>query len=259
MASTEATSTSPQRAIRWGLIALGLMVIMAGLLLLLRNVATEEATQSFDGITRVQFDVQNAPVTITGSPDVAEVSVRMWVTTGFLGGSTRMDPVGGTLTIVQRCPVILGFGCNARYELTVPPGTTVSGETSNGAVRVANLTGDIEVRTSNGAISLESVSGRINGRTSNGGIQGEGLQSDSSTLQTSNGRITLSFATTPQTVEVRTSNGAIEIRLPDDAPPFAVTTSTSNGRVETNIRTDPAATQRIDARTSNGNITIRYR
>jgi hypothetical protein len=257
MASTQTSSASPQRGVRWGLIALGLVVIMAGLLLLLRNVATVEDTLSFDGITRVQFDVHNAPVTITGSPDATEVIVRMWVTTGFLGGSTLVEPVGGTLTIVQRCPVILGFGCNARYEIIVPTGTTVGGETSNGAVRVANLTGDIEVRTSNGAISLENVSGRLNGRTSNGAIQGEGLQTGSTTLQTSNGRISLSFDTTPQTVEVRTSNGAIEIRLPDDAPPFAVTTSTSNGRVETSIRTDPAAAQRIDARTSNGNITIR--
>ena len=228
-------------------------------MLLARNVPTVEETVSFEGITRIEFDLHNAPVTITGSTDVEEVTVHYQTTTGLLGGSTRLDPSGWTLRIAHRCPFLLGFACSARYELVVPEGTTIDGGTSNGAIRATNLAGDFSGRTSNGAISLEGMTGQVNARTSNGAIQGEDMRSSNVTLQTSNGRIVISFTGIPQAVDLRTSNGAIDVQLPGDAPAFALSTTTSNGRVDTGIRTDPAASQRIDARTSNGNITIRYR
>jgi hypothetical protein len=249
---------SRRLGIRWGSVLVGIALLLAGLFLVYQDVTTEDQTARFEGITRIEFDVHNAPVTIAGSPDTERVTVDTTSTKGFLGGSVGLEPVGDTLRIVHRCPIVLGFNCRATFELTVPGGTTVTGRTSNGAVSAADLTGEIDVRTSNGAISLETMSGRLHARTSNGAVIGENISSGSVTFQTSNGRIRLDFASAPDAVDLRTANGAVEVTLPADAPAFAVSTRTSNGRVETNIRTDPASSHRIDVRTSNGNITIRY-
>lgn len=40
---------------------------------------------------------------------------------------------------------------------------------------------------------------------------------------------------------------------------YAVSTTTSNGSVDTSIRTDPAAGRSISAATSNGRVSISYR
>jgi hypothetical protein len=62
----------------------------------------------------------------------------------------------------------------------------------------------------------------------------------------------------PASLSARSSNGAIEVRLPPDSGPYAVETSTSNGTVSTDIRTDPAAPLSISLQTSNGDITVGY-
>jgi DUF4097 and DUF4098 domain-containing protein YvlB len=94
--------------------------------------------------------------------------------------------------------------------------------------------------------------------TSNGAIVGSNLGSETIEVRTSNGRIELDFAAVPELVRARTSNGAIEIVLPADTPPVALSTSTSNGSVDADIRTDPTANVIVDAETSNGDITVRY-
>jgi DUF4097 and DUF4098 domain-containing protein YvlB len=107
-------------------------------------------------------------------------------------------------------------------------------------------------------VTLVDVSSQTSVTTSNGAIDGTGLSLESIEARTSNGQIMLEFEAAPDTVHARSSNGAIEVILPDDAPPFSVTTSTSNGSVETDVRTEPDADGTIDVETSNGDITIRY-
>jgi DUF4097 and DUF4098 domain-containing protein YvlB len=75
---------------------------------------------------------------------------------------------------------------------------------------------------------------------------------------TNNGRVQLEFAESPGSVRAKSSNGAVVVFLPEDAPAYAVDASTSNGEVVTDVRTDPAAPNTIEAETSNGDITVRY-
>jgi DUF4097 and DUF4098 domain-containing protein YvlB len=67
------------------------------------------------------------------------------------------------------------------------------------------------------------------------------------------------FSEAPGSVRARSSNGAIVVILPDDAPAYAVDASTSNGEVVSDVPADPAATNAIDVETSNGDTTVRYR
>jgi DUF4097 and DUF4098 domain-containing protein YvlB len=140
----------------------------------------------------------------------------------------------------------------------VPAGTTVSGSTSNGEISLTGLDGTVDVRTSNGAITVADVSSDATLRTSNGTVTGTGLTSEVFDARTSNGRIDTTFTQAPRSVVLDTSNGSVDVVLPSDAPPYRVSTSTSNGKVTTEIRTDPAADGSFDIRTSNGSITVRY-
>lgn len=181
------------------------------------------------------------------------------IRTGWWGGSATEEQNGDVLRIRLDCPNLFGFGCGGSYEITVPESVEVRGDTGNGAIVLTALAADVDVRTSNGAIRLDDIEGVVTARTSNGTIEGSGLASPTVVADTSNGPIVLAFESAPDTVEARTSNGRVEIYLPEDSPAYAVDANTSNGTVESALRTDPAASARIQVNTSNGDVTIGYR
>ena len=242
-------------------IVVGVVVVAIGLGLLFSPLASftrDSGTQTFSGVTAIEFDLENSPIELRAGGE--EVVVDYSFSSGLFGSAeVSLDQSGETLRLEQGCPgFFIAWGCQASFEVTVPPGVEVFGSTSNGAVVIAGIEGPVDVTTSNGAISLEDVTSPVVARTSNGAISGEGLSSDEFDVATSNGRITLTFVTAPSSLTARSSNGAIDVLLPADAPPFAVETSTSNGRVSADIRTDPAAPASISLQTSNGDITVGY-
>jgi hypothetical protein len=241
-------------------VALGLVLILVGvvgLALASTRGDTESSTFTFDGISVLTFDVANSPISLTAGGEEAVVEVS--ATTGFLGGDVTVEQVGETLEIVQECPLVVGWGCRASFDVTVPAEVAVDGSTSNGSITVTALDGPISVATSNGPITFDGIASTVNARTSNGRIDATSVASEVFEASTSNGRVALEFDEPPSLVRVTTSNGAIEIVLPSDSPPYAVEASTSNGSIVTDVRTDPAAAGWIFARTSNGDVTVSYR
>jgi hypothetical protein len=240
-------------------IAIGAVAVAIGLILLIpamSNLTEETSTETFQGVTDLVFDLENSSLNIIGGATDAVVETS--VTAGLLGGEVVIEQSDGTLHLEQRCPLILGWGCRAFFSVTLPSDVEVSGSTSNGAVTAESLDEPISVTTSNGAINVVDISGLAVLRTSNGAILAQGLTSSEVDASTSNGRVQLEFAAAPGSVHATSSNGEIVVILPEDAPDYAVGTSTSNGRVVTEVRTDPAAPASIDIETSNGDITVRY-
>lgn len=240
-------------------VVVGVVLIAVGVLGVISwtsNLDRETSTETFEGVTEFVFDVENSSIELVGGE--SELVVDSSFTTGFLGGSVALDRSGETVTLTQQCPLFIGFGCKAAFEVVVPAGTDVSGSTSNGAISAVGLDSPLEATTSNGAVDVEGLSANTSVATSNGVITGSGLSSIEFDARTSNGRIELTFVESPETVSLRTSNGAVTVVLPEDSPPYALTTSTSNGTVDAPVRTDPAASATIDVETSNGDITIEY-
>jgi hypothetical protein len=112
-------------------------------------------------------------------------------------------------------------------EVQMPREADLQVETSNGAVEVSTLNGNIEVHTSNGHISAERLSGTIDIQTSNGGVRADQLKG---------------------AVKVHTSNGAIGADNLDGKCELA----TSNGYIQVSGRFD-----QLDLRSSNGRIEAR--
>lgn len=243
---------------QWAVLGIILVAIGGlGFLVSTVNLVEESRTERFEGVTRVVFELDNSPIDFSGGG--TDVVVDMSATTGFMGGEANVEVDDETLVISHECPTLLSFGCRASFDVTLPSGVEVSGSTSNGPISLTALDGPVRVTTSNGPITLEAVSSDTSLRTSNGPITGTDITTPRIDATTSNGRITLEFAQAPASVEATSSNGTIEVWVPEDAPPYAMSTSTSNGNVETDIRTDPQAEDSIEIRTSNGNITVGYR
>jgi hypothetical protein len=245
---------------RAGWVALGAVLIVigvVGLIVAMTGSESQSDTLTFDGVSELRFDLANSPIVVTAGGEQAVV--EMSATMGFFGGDVTLEQDGGTLEIVHECPFLIGWRCRASFDVAVPAVVSVEGSTSNGPITVTAIEGPISVTTSNGPITIDESPSTILARTSNGSITGSGLSGENVEASTSNGRIVLEFDQPPASLRATTSNGAIEVALPPDAPPYSVDTSTSNGRVVTDIRTDPTAAGSIVARTSNGNITLVYR
>lgn len=249
-----------RRSARGIRILFGLIIFVVGLAVasaLLAGRDTVASIETYDNISRIDLDLANGTVRISGGGD--RVVVDQQFTSGWMGATVNHEVQGDTLRLVMRCPMLVAIRCEGRFELEVPDATELAGRTSNGTIEIEEVEGPIDVGTSNGAIELTRLSGSVRASTSNGAITTVDMESRDVDLRTSNGRIEIDSILTPGRIVARSSNGAITIVLPSDSPALAVDASSSNGSVSIDIRTDPASGETIEARTSNGNITIRYR
>lgn len=141
---------------------------------------------------------------------------------------------------------------SADLRIQVPVGTDLDLATSNGAMRVTGVQGGIQARSSNGALTLEDVRGSVR-------------------AETSNGAVTVIMASGPgagDAVSLRTSNGAINLYLPESAS-ARLEARTSNGRITSEFPLEVQGRRqneasgvlgqgegRVELRTSNGAIRI---
>jgi DUF4097 and DUF4098 domain-containing protein YvlB len=91
-------------------------------------------------------------------------------------------------------------GWSVSYEIHAPRATDLRLETHNGGIAIANLRGDLNFDATNGGIHLDGVAGNVHGSTTNGGVE-----------------VTLTGERWDgETLDVRTTNGGIRLRVPQD-------------------------------------------
>lgn len=120
------------------------------------------------------------------------------------------------------------------FRVLVPQGTALDLRTTNGGITVAGVHGSVEAQSSNGGLRLEDTAGRVSARTTNGSITAtlsRPLDADDS-------------------LELRTTNGGIRLRLPDGIS-ARVEASTTNGGISTDF---PLTIQGRLRRTVNGTL-----
>lgn len=240
-----------------GLLILGVVASLAIVNLAMSR--TVERTDTYAGVTAIQLDLDNSSVDLVTTDGMTTVNQE--VRSGLFGGEVEGEVRDGVLVLQLSCPgwgfFPFGAGCGGSVEVAVPADVAVSGSTGNGGITIDGLAAPVDVSTSNGAIEVVGTTSSLDVHTSNGRITETELASPMVATRTSNGQVTLSFATTPAQVEVDTSNGSIVLEVPDDGVAFHVDAATSNGQVTTDIPTDPGADRVLDLHTSNGNIDIR--
>jgi hypothetical protein len=143
-------------------------------------------------------------------------------------------------------------GWHVSYRLSVPSSTPLSLKSTNGGIRIDNVSSRIEFRTVNGGVKLKGIGGDVEGRTSNGGVDvdldgttwnGSGLN-----VETANGGVKLAIPSDYNAhLETGTVNGNISIDFP-------VTVQGSIGKTFSTDLGSGGPTVRV--KTSNGGVKI---
>lgn len=121
----------------------------------------------------------------------------------------------------------------ASFRLSVPAASQLDLESSNGAITVRNVIGDVVADISNGRVRVDGGKGRLDLNSSNGDIEISATQALVN-ADTSNGSIRFDGSLVDGDQVFRTSNGAIVVTLPADTR-FRVSATTSNGEVTTDF------------------------
>lgn len=158
-----------------------------------------------------------------------------------------------------------------RYEIKVPEKFNLDISTAGGDIKVGGVNGEIYLNTSGGDIWADIIAGNTRVNTSGGDIK---IFSNDASIDalTSGGDITLEYFGENRGIELRTSGGNIEIKLPSDFN-ASVELATSGGdvncdfklnRVEKLSRTKIIGElnnggQKLNAKTSGGDIEVKSR
>jgi len=128
------------------------------------------------------------------------------------------------------------------YRLYVPARSNLDLESVNGGIAVAGVSGDIRFETTNGGVRLEDVGGDVRGRTTNGGLN-----------------VTLSGSTwTGSGLDIETTNGGIELAIPDDYSARLETGTTNGGmRFDFPVTVQGRINRRLSVDLGNGGPLIR--
>jgi len=154
-------------------------------------------------------------------------------------------------------------------NIKVPMSLTIDDvKTSNGAIIIENVKGNLTAESSNGAITIQDVEGYVTATTSNGFIDVTGTMGIKD-LITSNGYINAEINDFKENIDLRTSNGAITVSI-NPSLNADITMQTSNGIISIDDLSFDFSTNQekykegtlgdggyeISLHTSNGNINL---
>ncbi|GAA3437528.1 DUF4097 family beta strand repeat-containing protein [Kutzneria kofuensis] len=200
-------------------------------------------------VTAIKLDGRSGSLRVQGQAGLSKVTVER--TIKYHDGSPNQDTYrvdGDVLVLTGQC----GSNCDVSYEVTVPAGLPVSGQTSTGHIDLRNV-GAVDVTTSTGGVDLTDVAGAVKAETTNGEITGTGLHAGGVQAHTTNGSIDLTLLE-PADVTARTSNGQIKLAVPTGS--YRLSTGTHNGHRKIGIADDPNGKNRLDLNTDNGSIEV---
>lgn len=225
------------------------------LTLLSHEQRTERATFAAADVASVEITSDNGVVRLSAD-GTDEISVTASINDGWQQTDVDMRIVGGVLEIHGSCSFLGQPWCSSDFTVTLPADMPVRVDASNGSVHADGLSGAIDLDTDNGRIEVTDVSGAVRLSNDNGSIVGRRIGVASVDASTDNGRVELSFVEPPDDVRVRTSNGRIEVIVPDHEVAYRVQLSTDNGSQDIGVRTDPASLHTIDLSSRNGSVSV---
>lgn len=152
---------------------------------------------------------------------------------------------------------LAGPRCGVTYTLQVPEHVAVQARTSTGDITVSDIQGALQLTTSSGDIRVTGAGNELRLHSTTGDIVASAIISPIVDASTGAGDIRLTLANAPQSISARTSTGDILIVVPP-GPSYKVEADTRVGDERIAVRNDTWADRFIVARTSTGDIDVRY-
>ncbi|MFI5914623.1 DUF4097 family beta strand repeat-containing protein [Dactylosporangium sp. NPDC051541] len=193
---------------------------------------------AYDALHKIVVDIGDGNVTL--SPGTGGVTVEQRLAWTTLRTPALSESVSGdTLTIRGGCAGTRFDGhCTASLTITVPDGVAV------------------DVRADAGELRAQGVTGALKLRAATGTIRGEGLRAGDVDVHIDSGDVQLAFAERPRSVTAAAEAGDVTVALAPGA--YHVSADTQQGERDIQVTEDSAATSTVTARTSTGDVRIRY-
>jgi len=139
------------------------------------------------------------------------------------------------------------------FQVFVPRRSNLSLETHNGGISIENVEGNVDFDALNGGVSLADLAGDVRGETTNGGVtvelSGSAWRGDGMDVRTTNGGVEIYV---PDGYDAHLETGTVNGKLYFDFPVML------QGRLDRRISTDLGrGGQPIRIATTNGSVEIR--
>jgi hypothetical protein len=177
------------------------------------------------------------------------------VTVRAIRPSQRHNNLGARFVIKVPRSAVLDRITTSNASIRIMDGAGPSRlRTSNGSIRVQDLRGSVDAQTSNASVELIGVEGDAIAHSSNGHIHAEDLRGGLDAT-TSNAGVNARIARAGRGVRIETSNGGVELTLPDGLG-GDVRVNTSNSGIT--VRLPGSVNARVQAHTSNSSISTDF-
>ncbi len=194
------------------------------------------------------FEAQthNGSITINGA-DVADCNVTATVVARArtdedameVAEQTRvsLESLGENLILKIKKPEhMINRSVSVSLDCVVPDRVDLKLGSHNGAVKITNITGQIDATTHNGRVTAKNISGGVKLKTHNGRVECEEISGDAR-LRTHNGGVKVYYSETAESlcdISIVTHNGSIELEAPQNYS-AQVEASTHNGSINTDL------------------------
>jgi len=149
----------------------------------------------------------------------------------------KLQASNSRLTVrIQKPAFMTNQSVSVNLDVTVPNQTDLQLTTHNGAVRITNITGQVNATTHNGSATAKQVSSTIKLETHNGSVTCKEISGDIN-LRTHNGKINAAYSKNAPPVfnaSMVTHNGSIDFTAPLNLS-ATVDLSTHNGSINTDL------------------------
>ncbi|MFC0626623.1 DUF4097 family beta strand repeat-containing protein [Kribbella deserti] len=192
------------------------------------------------------------------SGDVSQITVSRKAERNLFSDDPEESYKDGVLELKDTgCGFLSIGGCDTEYVIVIPKNLALKVDNSSGEILAVGLSNGADLKTSSGQIELHGVSGEVKAQTSSGSIEGQALGEGQYRAKVSSGDVELEFAAAPSSVDAESSSGDVTIEVPG-ADVYAVEAETSSGETDNLLKQDPAATRKIRAKSSSGDVKLEY-
>ena len=149
----------------------------------------------------------------------------------------KFERMGDNLVLkIKRPENLVNRSVGVSLDCVVPNQINLKLGSHNGAVKINDITGQIDATTHNGKVTVENITGDIKLVTHNGGVHCEEISGDAE-LRTHNGVVRVEYSGSAELdcdISIVTYNGNIELTAPANYS-ARVDASTHNGSINTDL------------------------
>lgn len=246
---------------RGGGVLLTVALLFSGVTGAVGQIAHEEEslvwTYEASDVARVEVDSSAGNVTVVGGA-TNEVRVDARVSHGLQETAHTEELDGDVLRLSSSCPFpMFSNFCDVTYTIEMPAAMPLTMRV-HGHAQLSNLRGPVDVVSGDNLVATDLGGDEVRLRSRWEGVQASGLTADR-VIARAGDNVQLSFSEAPTTVEAESSWEGVDVALPDDGEPYALTARSRWEREEVhNIRQDPDSERTIDV-AGGDTVTVRYR